>query len=279
MNMKISCRKCGRIHTYEEYFESRFCRNCGTWLNINNIFTELEGYAKEAASRVSSTESEVKRRIANLIRNLDKYLEAFERLCPFNNEQAYLHVQTIRLRRECGSVSASLRNNDFVNHLWRTLISWGVTRGADLLPPKKFREKLLEYENRISILEDQRIDDEDLSVEETAKTLWDLINEVRISTADNPIVSGSKMLHHLLPELMPPIDREYTRPFFMFRSQVFQYNPKIVFLRIWKNFAYIARNTDLERYINRGIWNTSITKVIDNAIIGYCKYHKIPKLK
>lgn len=26
------CRKCDRAHSYEEYSESRFCRNCGTWL-------------------------------------------------------------------------------------------------------------------------------------------------------------------------------------------------------------------------------------------------------
>lgn len=27
-----TCRKCGRKHTKEEYDESRFCRNCGTFL-------------------------------------------------------------------------------------------------------------------------------------------------------------------------------------------------------------------------------------------------------
>lgn len=27
-------------------------------------------------------------------------------------------------------------------------------------------------------------------------------------------MAGSKTLHHLLPDLVPPIDREYTRPFF-----------------------------------------------------------------
>jgi len=207
------------------------------------------------------------------------YLKAFESFCPFNYEQARLHIQTIRLRRKHGNVSSSLRDLRFINNLWKTLRSWGISRGAELLLLEEFRTKLLENESRISALEDQRIDDESLSVDETGEKLWELIDEARISTADNPVVSGSKMLHHLLPELMPPIDREYTRPFFMIRGQVFQYNPKEVFLRVWKNFAFIGRNVDLDRYVNRGKWNTSITKVMDNAIIGYSKYHNIPKLR
>ena len=262
--------------------ESRFCRNCGTWLSLSGPSRDLEGFAEIQTSRISlakSRESEVQRRLEDLTKNMSKYLDAFERLCPFNYEQWRLHIQTISLRRKLDGVSASLRNFDFINNLWRTLISWGLYRGASLFPPKEFRKVLLENENEISALEDLRIDDEDLSVEETAKTIWGLIDKVRVSNAYNPIVSGSKAFHHLLPELIPPIDREYTRPFFMFWSQVFQNNPQKAFLYIWEKFALIARSTNLERYINRARWNTSITKIIDNAIIGYCKCRDIPKLR
>jgi len=147
-----------------------------------------------------------------------------------------------------------------------------------LLPLKEFRKVLLENEEEISALENLRINDEGLRIEEVAASLWRLIDDVRVSKARNPIVSGSKTFHHLLPELVPPIDREYTRPFFMFRSTYFQHNPEKVFPYIWEKFASIAQRTNLKMYINRAVWNTSITKIMDNAIIGYCKIHKIPKL-
>jgi len=208
------------------------------------------------------------------------YLNAFRKECPFNSEQLRLHVQTLTLRYELGSVNACLRNADFVESLYETLGAWGLmARGAKLLPFEEFREALLENENQISIFEDKRIDDGSLTVEEVADGLWDLIDRMSVSRAANPIVSGTKTLHHILPELVPPIDREYTRPFFRVWMQQFQNSPRTVFLRIWKNFVLISTRVNLREYVGRMSWNTSITKVIDNAIVGYCKYHNIPKLR
>lgn len=32
MKLKYICQKCGKIHSYEEYIESKFCSDCGTFL-------------------------------------------------------------------------------------------------------------------------------------------------------------------------------------------------------------------------------------------------------
>lgn len=47
-----------------------------------------------------------------------------------------------------------------------------------------------------------------------AATAWEVIAHINVSTSRTQIVAGSKMLHHLLPDLIPPIDRQYTFRFF-----------------------------------------------------------------
>jgi hypothetical protein len=44
--------------------------------------------------------------------------------------------------------------------------------------------------------------------------VWEVISSLTVSTSRTSIVAGSKTLHHLLPDLVPPIDRQYTFQFF-----------------------------------------------------------------
>jgi hypothetical protein len=41
-----------------------------------------------------------------------------------------------------------------------------------------------------------------------------VISSIRASTSETQIVAGSKVLHPVLPDLIPPIDRQYTFRFF-----------------------------------------------------------------
>jgi hypothetical protein len=41
-----------------------------------------------------------------------------------------------------------------------------------------------------------------------------VIARIKVSTSRTQIVAGSKFLHHVLPDLVPPIDRRYTFRFF-----------------------------------------------------------------
>jgi len=230
--------------------------------------------------RRDDVENKVQYRIEELCRNTQMYLNVFKNACPFNSRQLRLHVQTINLRRELGNVGTALRNDNFITSLWKTLEAWGLNaRGSRLLPLEKFRQVLLDYEGDIVRWDGIRIDNASLLLEEVAQDLWELIDEVRVSESGNPIVSGSKAFHHLLPELIPPIDREYTRPFFMFWMQYFQNEPHRVFPYIWGKIALMTRRVNLRQYIGLTGWSTSITKVLDNAIIGYCKHHIVPKLR
>jgi hypothetical protein len=48
---------------------------------------------------------------------------------------------------------------------------------------------------------------------EAAAIAWDVIAHVKVSASQTQIVAGSKFLHHLLPDLVPPMDRQYTFTF------------------------------------------------------------------
>jgi hypothetical protein len=107
------------------------------------------------------------------------------------------------------------------------------------------------------------------------ESLWSLIEQLGVVTNVALIVAGSKTLHHLLPDLVPPMDRAWTGAFFLWSAAGPQSAQRVTFTRTFTGFAEIARATEPSRYIGQG-WRTSRTKVLDNAIIGYCKIHGIP---
>ena len=82
------------------------------------------------------------------------------------------------------------------------------------------------------------------------------------------------MLHHLLPDLVPPMDREYTRMFFQWYGQQFQNNPDKAFFDMYIRCLRIARRTNPDQYIGEG-WRTSKTKILDNGIVAYCQKKNI----
>ena len=82
------------------------------------------------------------------------------------------------------------------------------------------------------------------------------------------IVALSKTIHHLLPYLLPPIDRMYTQEFFGIHSPQFQYQQERAFQQIWEQYVVIARAVDPTQYVGSG-WRTSRSKVIDNAVVAF----------
>jgi hypothetical protein len=88
------------------------------------------------------------------------------------------------------------------------------------------------------------------------------------------IVAGTKTLHHLLPDLVPPMDRAWTGAFFLWSAAAPRYAQATTFTRTFTGFAQVAQTVRPGQFVGGG-WRTSRTKVLDNAAIGYCKIHKI----
>jgi hypothetical protein len=58
------------------------------------------------------------------------------------------------------------------------------------------------------------------AVHSAAVLARNVIADVKVSTSQTQIVAGSMFLHHVLPDLIPPIDRRYTFTFFTGQKMV-----------------------------------------------------------
>jgi hypothetical protein len=200
------------------------------------------------------------------------FLEAFEKNCPFKKHgQLEYHNRTMRVRKECGSAIRALNSDRFLRSLYDTLQAWGIgSRGSYLREYHEFVDALRAKKDEIDDLKNLVLGEPDLNLSSTLKNLSALIFSTDIVKNKTKLVSSTKALHHILPDLIVPIDREYTQRFFGWDNTEFQYYQKECFEKAFRSFAWIANKVNLDQYISEG-WNTSRTKVIDNAIIGWDK--------
>ena len=94
-------------------------------------------------------------------------------------------------------------------------------------------------------------------------------------------VANSKVMHFLLPDFIPPMDKGHILYFFygwkskngkgrdIKRYPNMKNKEEEYFWEILKLFQFIANKLELTDTDLRNKWDTSIPKIIDNAIIGY----------
>ena len=211
-------------------------------------------------------------RVDMLIRDFERYVFAFDEKPAFTRSgQFENHEKTIKLRFELGSASAALQSSDFLDCLRNTLLSWGIgSRASRLVEFEQFGEVLQRHVFAISELEHKHLDAPGLRVQLIADKVWAIINGLDIVENEAKLVPCTKALHHLLPELIVPMDREYTGTFFGLQGPNFQYRQDKIFHDAFERFAAIAKSANPRQYIGSG-WRTSVTKVIDNAIVAFCR--------
>lgn len=218
----------------------------------------------------------VEKRVTGLIGEFATCVHVFEEQTPFTRSGQYSwHRATLDRRQSFSNVREAIDDEVFLDHLYQTLQVWGIGRRAShLVPRPQFGTRLRECADEIALFDDLRLDDPELDVLATATGLWQLIEDLAVVENVSLIVPGTKTLHHLLPELVPPMDRAWTGTFFLWSPAAPQFQQQSTFVEAFSTFARIARATDPSNYVGEG-WRTSSSKVIDNAIIGYCKLHDI----
>lgn len=210
-------------------------------------------------------------RVDDLLRDFEACLDTFDANSHFGGRQLNLHLRTIT-RLHCHSTVTDALNDDlYCELLYSTLEAWGMNqRGARLVPLPIFMERLraqaeaIEELSRLNIALLEREE-----VAETARRLWLILSNLSVSATDSQIVAVSKTLHHVLPSLVPPIDRKFTLTFFYGRPML-SITEREAFLEMYPRFHYIAvtRRPAIRARLNTG-WHNSVSKIVDNAIIGY----------
>ena len=163
--------------------------------------------------------------------------------------------------------------------LYATLTAWGLHRmgpgDAKLGDFGDFKAAFRRHAEAICDLASLRIDElADEKVQSVGARLWELIADLGIGPAERKIVRGSKALHHLLPDLLPPIDGEHTLKFFFQNPAFDEEKERAAFREMYPCFRRVSTACASQiraRLSGPGEWNTSITKIIDNAIVGYVR--------
>ncbi len=213
-----------------------------------------------------------------LISDFGKFVDAFDRSRTYTGPGVYFHVKAIAARRTHASVTDALADDQFVDYLYATLASWGLhrmgpgyTKLADI---RDMKSSLQRQAGRIERLDGLRLEEasED-QVDDLAASIWDILQQLRAGIGSTLLVANSKALHHVLPDLVPPIDRNYTLNFFLGRPYIRRGHDADYFKVLFPLFREIAVSCQCSiqaRIVDppRGM-NTSVTKVIDNAILGY----------
>lgn len=200
----------------------------------------------------------------------------------------YFHRATIQhVRRQTRPFAEWLPGDQRYHELlYATLTAWGMnSSGAKLKDFQEF-QRAVSYLASMDALERCRhIELEHLTheyqplVEELFEALSD-DRQAKIMRSSSITVGSSKLLHHLLPDLFPPIDREFTKSALeLFDDENKLPNEWDTFKTFWHILAFFRKvvcaktsKRIRERWLNDGQkhpMNTSIPKVIDNAFIAY----------
>jgi hypothetical protein len=214
--------------------------------------------------------------VETLIGEFSTFVRRFEQSKAFPGPSLYFHQRAIDRRRRHSTVADLMSDDRFFEYVYAVLPAWGMHRmGKQAAKVGDFDamvESFRSCETAIASLWDLHISRvSEASVDDVAAKVWSVLGSLRVSTSATRIVAGSKALHHVLPDLVPPIDRQYTFQFFTGQKAVNSGDER-AFLAWFPYLAEIGRRAraEIDEALHRGgFMATGPAKVIDNAIIGF----------
>jgi BMFP domain-containing protein YqiC len=222
--------------------------------------------------------------IQELTKDKNKFLEYSKKIeDKFDGPSAYFYKRVINEIRT-NNYTSLFDKNIFFEYLYATLASWGMhrmdknTRMADF---NYFKDNIIKNKELFIKLSKEELQKSDLNaLKEIILRIFNSLNVM--SREDAPkFVANSKIMHFLLPDLIPPMDKGHILYFFYGQSYknkrgkiVKKYpniknNEDVYFWEILNQFQIIANKLSLGKDDLKNEWDTSIPKIIDNAIIGF----------
>lgn len=221
------------------------------------------------------------------------YTQSIEVLKEFGGPSIYFHIQSIREQE------ISFLSDRHIEMIYATLASWGMHRMGN---PKTTKAKMMEFCDFKQSIVAQRENLRELSslrmdsstqeqYEAHIRSLKDIYYGLKVSISDATIVANSKTLAHILPNLITPIDRQYTIRFFTQDYDNF-FTKSGKYRQVNLPTGVDAHFTDFIKYscrikalfnrcnhktfkINKDTFNTSYPKIMDNLIMAFVK--DVPK--
>jgi hypothetical protein len=200
-------------------------------------------------------------KIEKIIQTIDSKISDINRFYR-QGPDLYFYKRIFALRQS-GSIEQLLSIDNNIEILYATLVSWDMnSRGAKMLYYDEFKRCLIENIDNFNVLEkiegNGGIDKSSLIAQ-----LGELYDNLNLMKTGGRLVSNSKVLHFLFPNLLLPMDRSNTLKYFYNNTQ----ESKSKYLEIMDVCLEIMQHpVNWAKHLDNN-WNTTIPKLIDNAII------------
>lgn len=213
--------------------------------------------------------------VADLTKNCDQYHNYFYTYNKFTGPSIHFHTRALKST-----------GNEKSEMTYAMLVAWGMHRmgsnGAKMNNYKDFNDSILITLEDIKRLKSKKLESMTEKDMNKIEIIFDSLNPM---ITKKKIVAVSKVLAHYLPNLIAPIDNQYT---FQFICQ----KPKNTNApRNWKEFELfkeihlqLIKKVIVDRkfiskankWLNNPIypWDTSLPKIVDNLIVGKISHLK-----
>ena len=209
-------------------------------------------------------------RVREILEHADRYYVAYHAADTFGGPSLFFHRRALDTRH----APPLLRHLEYV---YATLASWGMHRmgrgGSKMRTFEEFRASIEPLRPQIAAAQGFRPDG---MREAEWFTLKHIFVSLRIMKSGTSLVGNSKVMHHMLPNIVPPIDRQYTLRYLYGATTIA--NDVDGEWRMMREimsgfFLPVANDAEFSAKANRWIalqrpWDTSVMKVIDNVLIG-----------
>lgn len=175
----------------------------------------------------------------------------------------YFYKRLIDLRTGAKSVEDFLRKDYHIEILYATLVSWDMnSRGAKMKYFDDFKANIHACQHLYKKLGGWERSN-NIELPDLLSCLVSTYRNISLMKTRARFVSNSKLLHFLFPRMLMPMDRSNTLCYFYgnHHESISRYL-EIIEL----SFEIIRSPKRLENYLDDG-WNTTIPKMVDNAII------------
>jgi hypothetical protein len=145
--------------------------------------------------------SAYQQKVSEIVANAKQYHEAFYQAKTFGGPRLYFHQKAINTN--------GIEFTHRLEYIYATLAAWGMHRmgkgGSKMLPFPDFQVSVIPLRGLIS--EVARIRPSEIAKTEWAK-IETLFKGIKVMASSTSIVGNSKVMAHLVPNIVPPIDRE-----------------------------------------------------------------------
>lgn len=245
-------------------------KKCNFPQSDGGVTTSTEDGSNSRNGRLMARIDFASRRQA-LLDQREAALARFNTRETFTGPSLYFHVASLEAAR-AGDISR------FIDRIYALLPSWGMQRmgrkGPKMVEFDAFKDAVLAIEADLRLLQDK-------TPSSMRESDWERLEKVFRGTScmrtNVQLIGNSKVLAHWLPNLVPPIDREYTLAFMPYRGDISGVdNGWRIMKTLLQDFFYpiladegfrtFAENVLAQRH--GGSWHTSPMKLVDNLLIG-----------